>query len=463
MSAVKNAFYKAGIQTGVTTGRIIEVGAKTAEIGADTVEIGAETIKVGAKTIKVGADTMRTGAKIALEVSEAVKNKAGNITKVGLKTGENTLKIASSTTGAVAALFGSIESRTERYKNNTVRLTEKKKKAGNESTNEFVNKEKRNIRRKLNLINIKKETNAIERIQKEKRKQLKLMEFDKKVIKVLLESSLIKLEELKDIVCKKISVFSFYKSKCKYTLKKYNNIDKYKKKITTYIENYQSYFDTLINLLDIRLKEYINKKNNNSKNKFEEIKKKIITETYEISMFLQLINYSIITIFSNANNNLNNSQVKELIKIYKMIDNDIKNRLNVKNLKQNNSLAEIISYQVKNNKRINNGLNTVIRINNGLNTVIRINNNIINNSQNNPKKINKILEEINLNNLSNNISNELNLTEEQIQNLSSTNNEKKYKVITNLIKNEKKRDILLKNKTIRSKLSNENIKKIINP
>ena len=48
---------------------------------------------------------MRTGAEIALEVSKAVRNKAGNITKVWLKTGENTLKIASSTTGAVAALF----------------------------------------------------------------------------------------------------------------------------------------------------------------------------------------------------------------------------------------------------------------------------------------------------------------------------------------------------------------------
>ena len=37
MAAVANSLKEAAIQVGVSTGKIIKVGAKTAEIGADTV------------------------------------------------------------------------------------------------------------------------------------------------------------------------------------------------------------------------------------------------------------------------------------------------------------------------------------------------------------------------------------------------------------------------------------------
>jgi len=442
MLRITNAVKELGIKT-------IESSSKLGVTAGETAVVIGNTVKVGAEIVEVGAKTVKEGVGVAEEVAKAVKNRAGNITKVGLNTGKKTLEIASSTTGAVAALSSSIESRTIRMRNKTILKTNIERQAGNTAKNKLIQQKSQKIEKNANLQIMKNNIDYKEKLQK-------ILDKDKILMKKSFDTILLNLVELKDIVCNNKYSIIIYKSKCIYTIKNFK-LKIYQNKINQFIKDYQKCYDNLIKQFELKLTIYIN--NRNTKKEFEKSKLDIANATYEISIFLQLINYSIIQIFSNINTktqNITNNQNKELDKIYNMIDNDIRNRLNIKKLSnQNNSLAEIISYQVKNNKRINNKLNN--GLNNGLNNV-----RLINNSQNNPKEINKILKEINLNNLSNNISNELNLTKEQIENLKSKNIQKKYKVITELMKSKKTRDILLKNKTIRSKLSNENIEKLSN-
>ena len=472
-----------GISTAELTTRSIESASKIGVIAGETAVVGAETVKVGAEIVEVGAKTARSGVEVAEEVAKAVKDRAGNITKVGLETSKKTLEIASATTGAVSALSSSIESKTQRLRNSIIRTTNIEKQAGNNAKNKLISIKSQKIKRNANLQNMKNSIKYKEELQK-------LLDKDKILMKKSFDTTLLNLVELKDIVCNKKSSITFYKSKCIYIIKNFD-LKKYQTKINIFIDGYQKCYKKLINEFELKLKIYIDNKNNNNKKKFDQSKLDIASSTYEISIFLQLINYSIIQIFSHINTkiqNITNNQNKELDKIYNMIDNDIKKRLS-KNLKQNNSLAQIISYQVKNNvTRINNGLNnnvlnnnvlnnnTGLRLNNGLNNFEKLSNKnkeelmsklngknikgtilsniaqIINNNNNSKTTKNQqSSKEYSLEGLTNENRNELMkiLEIENIQGIISNNKATKIETFERIYKNPKIKEILNKNPKIK--------------
>lgn len=461
-----NAVKSVGIGTAKvieSSGKIIGISGNIAVTGTETIKVGANTIKVGAEVIQQGAELIKKGFETAKDVAAAVKNKAANITKVGLNTSQKALGIASASTGTIAAILYSLESKANRWKSQTINKTELEEKSLEQTKSERLNASVKQKKNQLNLNSIKTLTKKSKNIQKEKSNQMKIFEKDIKIIEKILISTLISLQGCKEIICYYSLEKSF--SKCKYLSKKFN-IKSYHQKINDYIILYNNYFESLINQLHLKLFQYIDNPNI-FQGSYDEIKVKIINESYEISIFLTGIKQSIINLFSNFSisnrKKLNNEEEKELKEIYDYLQIDIDNRSLVK---------KPIKRRILNNINLKNiNLKNINSEKSHTNSQLLINevHNLLNNSQNNSQGIskilqqnnskvtNKILEKINLNNLSNNLSNELikSLTVEEIQNLSSNNKQKQNKVITKLIKNEKTRAILLKNKTIRAKLSNE--------
>jgi hypothetical protein len=387
MEAWKDAALAVSTGTAKTVesaGKIVGIAGNIAVTGAETVKVGANTIKTGTETIKAGTETIKAGAETATEVAKAVKNKAGNITKVGLNTGQKTLEIASKTTGTIAALFGTIENKVKRYEANTKNKTIITQRALNMTQNSRAKFLANQQFRASSVQNKKSETNMIRKIKNEKNKQKKVFEDSIKVIEKLLNSTLLKLESLKDIVCNNKSVTRYIVgSKCKYLLE---NFDKqnYKLIIDNYINSYKGYFESLIVLLDTRLENYIYSNNiNKSKTEWDEIKKKITDESYELSAFFEGIKQSIINIFLNIviskRKNLNAQEKVELGKIFNNMKDDINKRKGVKNFRKVNNKPKTNS---NSQTRINNTItqyktnNTITQTKTNSNSQTRINNTI---------------------------------------------------------------------------------------
>jgi hypothetical protein len=313
-----------------STGKIISTTGKIAESGVET----------GKATVNTAKYTVETASK----VTKAVSEKAEGITKAGLGTGEQSLKLAEgitksaantipNTTGAVFKITSNVSKTAQKFTNSVsslasigARQLEKRNIKGNtqlqamkNSKNKMIEAETEKLKRQLNYEKRSNEEKIRQKIEKnisssnkfnqnKIKERIKIYEKEIDEIRKISYNTIKMFYTLKSIVCN----YSFTKSsgyqKCLVVLPNFPQ-SSYKKRIDYLNDLYKNYFDTiineLINVLHVCVRE----------NKIDEFKKTsviVLTKINNIHKFLGDKMTEILSLFSSTFENFNNPNPSNL-------------------------------------------------------------------------------------------------------------------------------------------------------